>query len=81
MRGFHDLLREKLSSLFKLLGWSSISITPLVIQCMHFDLSGQNTGVLQLDMMAHVYAVFSHSGLSRVVKADMLMVHFDPHLN
>jgi hypothetical protein len=31
MRGFHDLLREKPSFLSMLLGWSSISITSLMM--------------------------------------------------
>jgi hypothetical protein len=30
MRGFHDLLRDNLPSLFMLVGWSLISITSLV---------------------------------------------------
>jgi hypothetical protein len=31
MRGFHDLLKQKPSSLFILLGWSSISIASLMM--------------------------------------------------
>jgi hypothetical protein len=36
MRGFHDLLREKPSSLLMLLGWSSISVTSVMIQPLLF---------------------------------------------
>jgi hypothetical protein len=37
MRGFHDLLREKPSSLFMLLGWNSIYIASLMIWSIHLD--------------------------------------------
>jgi len=35
--GFHDFLREKPSPLFMLLGWSSISITSLMMHSIHLD--------------------------------------------
>jgi pimeloyl-ACP methyl ester carboxylesterase len=38
MRGFRDLLRQKTSSLFIVLGWSSISIASLMMQSMYLDL-------------------------------------------
>jgi hypothetical protein len=34
MRGFQDMLRQNLSSLFILLGWTSISVTSLMIRSM-----------------------------------------------
>jgi hypothetical protein len=34
-RGFHDLLRQKPTSLYLLLGWSSISIASLTMQSMY----------------------------------------------
>jgi hypothetical protein len=36
-KAYHDLLREKPSSLFVLLGWSSISIASLMMCSMHPD--------------------------------------------
>jgi hypothetical protein len=41
MRGFYDLLRQKPSSLFISLGWSSISIASLMMQFMYLDLVGR----------------------------------------
>jgi hypothetical protein len=38
MRGFHDLLREKSSSLLILLGWSLISVASLAIRSIYLDL-------------------------------------------
>jgi hypothetical protein len=38
MRGFHDLLRQKPSSLFMLMGWSSVSVAGLMMQSMDLDL-------------------------------------------
>jgi hypothetical protein len=38
MRGFHDLLKQKPSSLFILLGWSSISIVSLIMRSMYLGL-------------------------------------------
>jgi hypothetical protein len=37
MRGFYDLLRENLSSLFMLWWWISISIISLMSQFLHLD--------------------------------------------
>jgi hypothetical protein len=36
---------------------------------------------VQLDPMAHVYAVFSYGGLLRMLETDVLMMFFDPRLN
>jgi hypothetical protein len=38
VRGFHDLLKQKPSSLFILLGWSSISVTSLMMRSMCLSL-------------------------------------------
>jgi hypothetical protein len=37
MRGFHDLLRDKSSSLLMLFGWSSIEIASPMIRSMYVD--------------------------------------------
>lgn len=47
MTDFYNLLSERLSSLFMLLGWSSISVPSLMIQSMHLEFFGQKTGILQ----------------------------------
>jgi hypothetical protein len=38
MRGFHDLIKQKPSSLFITLGWSSISVSSLMMRSMHLGL-------------------------------------------
>jgi hypothetical protein len=38
MRGLHDLLRQKPSSLFMLMGWSSISTASLMMRSMYLEL-------------------------------------------
>lgn len=38
MRGLHDLIRQKPSPLFTLLGWSSVSVTFLIIQFIYLGL-------------------------------------------
>jgi hypothetical protein len=63
IRGFHDLLREKPSSLL-MLGWSSISIASLMIR----------SGVVHLGTMAQVYAVLNHGRLLRMVEMDVLLM-------
>jgi hypothetical protein len=52
MRGFHDVLKEKPSSLLKLLELSSISIISLMIWSINLNFFGQDADVLQLDAMA-----------------------------
>jgi hypothetical protein len=42
---------------------------------------GQNTGVLKLDKMAKVYAVFHHSRRLGVVDMDVSVMLVDPCLN
>jgi hypothetical protein len=42
---------------------------------------GQNTGVVQLDTMAQVTAVFNNDGLLRMVETDVSVIFFDPRLN
>jgi hypothetical protein len=59
MRDFHDMLREKQSSLLMLFAWSSMCIDFLMVYESGF--LGRDTGVLQLDVMAKVYTAFSHS--------------------
>jgi hypothetical protein len=38
MRGYHDLLRQKPSSMFVLLGWSSISVASLMVRSIYLGL-------------------------------------------
>jgi hypothetical protein len=45
MRGFHDQLREKLSSLL-MLGWSSVFVASLMIRSMYLVLIRQDAGVV-----------------------------------
>jgi hypothetical protein len=51
MKNFHNLDREKPSSLPILLTWSSVCIISMVTQPIHV-LLGQITGVVHLDTMA-----------------------------
>jgi hypothetical protein len=59
MRGFHDRLRGRPSSLFLLFGCSSISMASLIIRSMYLDLV-ENGGVLELNTVAQVNAMFGH---------------------
>jgi hypothetical protein len=61
-----------------LLGWSSISNNFSMITVHASRLFGHNTGVLQLDAMAKIYAVFNQSQLIRIVETNVLVVLFYP---
>jgi hypothetical protein len=53
MRGFHDLLRQKMSSVFMLFESSSVSLTSDDLICVS-EFGGQNAGVQGLDVMSQV---------------------------
>jgi hypothetical protein len=42
------------------------------------QLLGQNTGVVELDKMAQIYAVFSDGDFLRMVGSDESVIFFDP---
>jgi hypothetical protein len=83
MTGFHDLLRKKLPFPLMLLARILISTASLVTQSMHQDIFGQNTGVLQLDMMALGYAVLRQRDRADLSGGDrdMPVVQLDPHIS
>jgi hypothetical protein len=54
MRGFCDVLRQKPSFPFILMGWNLISVVSLM-----FD--GEDAGVMKLDVVPKVDAVLCHS--------------------
>jgi hypothetical protein len=59
-RGFHDLLRQKPSSLFILLGWSSISIASLMMPSMYLGLVERMVVLCKLDAVPQVDTVLCH---------------------
>jgi hypothetical protein len=76
MGGFHDTLREKPSSLLMLFGWSSISISSLIIWSTYLDFL-----VRILVLCTMVYAVLSYGRLLTMGETDMSLMFFDPRLN
>jgi hypothetical protein len=58
MRGFHNLFREK-PFLFMLSGWSTVSIAHLNYMFHASGFHGQDTGVMKLDVVTHVYTEMS----------------------
>jgi hypothetical protein len=60
-RGFHDQLKQRPSSLFMLLGCSSISKASLIIQSMYLDLEERVLVSWELDVMAPGDNVSGHS--------------------
>jgi hypothetical protein len=76
MRGFQDLIREKLSSLFVMLGWSSISIASLMMRSMHPVFLART-----LVAVTQVNVVLCHCLYIRMVNSDTPMVLFDPDLD
>jgi hypothetical protein len=56
MRGFHDWLKRRPSSLFM----QPISVVSLIIRSMYLDLI-ERMLVFYLDSMAQAYVVFRHS--------------------
>jgi hypothetical protein len=64
MRGFYNLLRQKPSSLFILLGWSSISIASLMEWSMYLAFVARMQGTVKLNVVSQVNIMLRH-GCSR----------------
>jgi hypothetical protein len=64
MRGFHDSLRQKPSSLFRLLGWSS-NHSPDDIHVSGFG--GEDAGIMYLDVMYQDDTVLCHGRLVQML--------------
>jgi hypothetical protein len=72
--GFHDLLRQKPSSLFILYGWSSVSMASLMMRSMYLVFV-ESMEVL-LNMVFLVDAVLSYSQLVRIFQTDVAFMFF-----
>jgi hypothetical protein len=68
---FPDLLRQNPSSLFILLGFSSISIASLVVRSVYLGLVGGNVGTMQLDAVSEADDVLNPTYGRKVTESSL----------